>query len=90
MGWLLYGFQPVVVVIVLRALLALLPTGARTPVAWGLAGLALAGGLLGVHPLLILGGAAVAMLAGAWPGGGGDWRRWSGWAGSMGSGWWRA
>ena len=63
MGWLLFGFQPVVVVIVIRALIALVPTGARTPVAWGLAGLALAGGLLGVHPLLILGGAAVAMLA---------------------------
>lgn len=60
--WLLYGLQPVVVVIVLRALLALLPTGARTPVGRGIAVLALAAGLLGVHPLLVLAGAAVAML----------------------------
>ena len=62
MRWLLYGLQPVVVVIVLRALVALVPTGARTPVAWALAIIALLAGLVGVHPLLVLGGAAVAML----------------------------
>jgi len=60
--WLLYGLQPVVVVIVIRALMALVPTGARTPVAWALAAVALAAGLVGLHPLLVLGGAAVVML----------------------------
>ena len=62
MRWLLYGLQPVVVVIVVRALVALVPTGARTPVAWAIAVIALLAGLVGVHPLLVLGGAAVAML----------------------------
>ena len=60
--WLLYGFQPVVVVIVIRALGALVPTGAKTAVAWAIAILALLGGLLGVHPLLVLALAAIAML----------------------------
>jgi chromate transporter len=62
MRWLLYGLQPVVVVIVLRALVALAPTGLRSPLARVLAVAALVAGLLGAHPLLVLAAAAVAML----------------------------
>jgi chromate transporter len=62
MRWLLYGLQPVVVVIVVRALVTLAPTGLRERAGWLIAPAALAAGLLGVHPLLVLGAAAVAML----------------------------
>ncbi|MCC6833335.1 MAG: chromate efflux transporter [Thermoleophilia bacterium] len=62
MRWLLYGLQPVVVVIVIRALLVLAPTGLPTRTARILAIGALLAGLLDVHPLLVLGAAAMAML----------------------------
>ncbi|MFN8621082.1 MAG: chromate efflux transporter [Chloroflexota bacterium] len=63
MRWLLYGLQPVVVVIVLRALAGLAPTGLATAAARVIGVVALVAGLLGVHPLLVLALAAVAMLA---------------------------
>lgn len=66
----LYGVKPVVIVVVLRALWALGRTAVRSV---RLAAVALAAGaasLLGVHELIVLGGAALAViaLAGARPG----------------------
>jgi chromate transporter len=61
--WVAYGIQPVVVVVVVRAIVGLAPAGLKEPVGWVIAGLAASLGYLGVHPLLVLAGAALAIVA---------------------------
>ncbi len=61
--WALAGIQAVVVVVILRAAVLLGPTALRVPAAWLIAAGGCLAGVLGIHPLLILAGAALAMLA---------------------------
>jgi len=61
--WALAGVQAVVVVVIVRAALLLAPTALRVRVAWLIAAGGCVAGLLGIHPVLILAGAAFAMLA---------------------------
>ena len=60
--WALGGIQAVVIVVIIRAALALAPTALPAPAAWLIAAGACVLGLLGVHPVLILAAAAAAML----------------------------
>jgi len=60
--WALSGIQAVVVVIIIRAALALAPTALPAPGAWLIAVGGCILGLMGVHPVLILAAAALAML----------------------------
>jgi chromate transporter len=62
MRWLLYGIQPVVVAIIIQALASLAPIALRRRSAWLVAAAALALAVAGVHPLVLLGGGALAML----------------------------
>jgi chromate transporter len=65
-GWLLYGVKPVVIAVVLQALWGLGRTAVKTPMLAGLAVVALAAAAAGLHELLVLLGAAVAMALLAW------------------------
>ncbi|MET0411939.1 MAG: chromate efflux transporter, partial [Polyangiaceae bacterium] len=58
-GWLLYGVKPAMMVIVLQALWALLPTAARTARLRLLAGAAAIAAFAGVHELVVLFGAGL-------------------------------
>ena len=60
--WALSGIQAVVIVVIIRAALALAPTALPAPAEWLIAVGGCILGLLGVHPVLILGAAALAML----------------------------
>ncbi len=60
--WALGGIQAVVIVVIIRAALALAPTALPAPAAWLIAAGGCVLGLLGVHPVLILAAAAAAML----------------------------
>jgi len=60
--WALSGIQAVVIVIIIRAALALAPTALPAPVEWFIAVGGCVLGLLAVHPVVILGAAALAML----------------------------
>jgi chromate transporter len=60
---LLYGIDPVVLIVVLIALVRLGPTALRTPTTWAIAAGACAGALVGVHELWLL--LAAALLGGA-------------------------
>ena len=62
--WALSGIQAVVIVVVIRAALALVPTALPAPTEWLIAAGGCVLGLLGVHPVVILLAAALAMLAG--------------------------
>ena len=62
--WALQGIQAVVVVVVIRAAMALAPVALPAPLAWCIAIGGCALGLLALHPLVILAVAAVAMLLG--------------------------
>jgi len=62
MRWLLYGIQPVVVAIIVRALASLAPVALRRRAAWLIASAAVLLAVLGVHPLVVLGGGALVML----------------------------
>jgi chromate transporter len=69
-GWVLYGIQPVVVVLVARAIVALGPTALESASGWLIALAAVGLGVLGVHPLAVLAAAAAAMVAARGLGGG--------------------
>ena len=60
--WALSGIQAVVIVVIIRAALALAPTALPAPAEWLIAVGGCGLGLLGVHPVLILVAAALAML----------------------------
>lgn len=60
--WVLYGVQPVVVAVVVRAIAGMLPIALREPVGWLIAGVAGVLGYAGIHPVLVLVAAAAAML----------------------------
>jgi chromate transporter len=60
--WALAGVQAVVIVVIIRAALALAPTALPAPAEWCIAAGACVLALLAVHPLLILAAAALAML----------------------------
>ena len=62
--WALSGIQAVVIVVIIRAALALAPTALPAPPTWLICGGACILGLMSVHPVLILGAAALAMLLG--------------------------
>lgn len=62
-GWVLAGVAPVAVVVVIRALIGLAPTALRGRTERAVAIVALVAAILGVHPLAILAGSAVAFLA---------------------------
>ena len=58
-SWLLYGVKPAMMVIVLQALWALLPTAAKTPTLRVLASVAAIAAFVGVHELVVLFGAGL-------------------------------
>jgi chromate transporter len=62
-GWILYGIQPVVVVLVARAIAGLAPAALESWAGWLIALGALVLGVLGVHPLAVLAAAAGGMVA---------------------------
>jgi chromate transporter len=62
-GWVMYGIQPIVVVLVVRAIVALAPAALESTAGWLIALAAVVLGVLGVHPLAVLVAAAVAMVA---------------------------
>lgn len=58
-AWLLYGIKPAMIVIVLQAIRALLPTAAKTTLLRVLAGAAAIAAFAGLHELIVLFGAGV-------------------------------